>query len=155
MRTPLVEKQIDDQARAHGIPRDQVINDVLLKNQPNKRFVEVAELAALAVFLCTPRRLGDRRGPAHGRRLDRPLSLQTDGAAMTEAASILAGPLVTDGLAPDIAGRIKMALELVERTRTGLAKSSPPLPTYRQALRAGLEQFGDHGGVLPTALTFA
>ena len=41
VRTPLVEKQIDDQASAHGIPRDQVINDVLLKNQPNKRFVEV------------------------------------------------------------------------------------------------------------------
>lgn len=53
VRTPLVEKQIDDQARAHGIPRDRVINDVLLKNQPNKRFVEVAELAALALFLCT------------------------------------------------------------------------------------------------------
>jgi 3-hydroxybutyrate dehydrogenase len=53
VRTPLVEQQIDDQARAHGIPRDQVINDVLLKRQPNKRFVEVAELAALALFLCT------------------------------------------------------------------------------------------------------
>jgi 3-hydroxybutyrate dehydrogenase len=53
VRTPLVERQIDDQAKAHGIPRDQVINDVLLKNQPNKRFVEVAELAALALFLCS------------------------------------------------------------------------------------------------------
>jgi 3-hydroxybutyrate dehydrogenase len=53
VRTPLVEKQIDDQARAHGIPREQVVNDVLLKNQPNKRFVEVAELAALALFLCS------------------------------------------------------------------------------------------------------
>ncbi|HZB56335.1 MAG TPA: 3-hydroxybutyrate dehydrogenase, partial [Reyranella sp.] len=53
VRTPLVEKQIDDQARAHGIPREQVVNDVLLKRQPNKRFVEVAELAALALFLCT------------------------------------------------------------------------------------------------------
>jgi 3-hydroxybutyrate dehydrogenase len=53
VKTPLVEKQIDDQARAHGIPREQVINDVLLKNQPNKRFVEVAELAALALFLCS------------------------------------------------------------------------------------------------------
>ena len=30
VRTPLVEKQIDDQASAHGIPRDQVISDVLL-----------------------------------------------------------------------------------------------------------------------------
>ena len=53
VRTPLVEHQIDDQARAHGIPRDKVITDVLLKNQPNKRFVEVAELAALALFLCS------------------------------------------------------------------------------------------------------
>jgi len=53
VRTPLVEKQIDDQAKAHGISREKVISDVLLKNHPNKRFVEVAELAALALFLCT------------------------------------------------------------------------------------------------------
>ncbi|MGD9885564.1 MAG: 3-hydroxybutyrate dehydrogenase [Reyranella sp.] len=53
VRTPLVEQQIDDQARAHGIPRDKVISDVLLQRQPNKRFVEVAELAALALFLCS------------------------------------------------------------------------------------------------------
>jgi 3-hydroxybutyrate dehydrogenase len=52
--TPLVEQQIDDQARSHGIPRDQVVRDVLLKNQPNKRFADVAELGALAVFLCSP-----------------------------------------------------------------------------------------------------
>ena len=53
VRTPLVERQIDDQAKAHGIPRDKVISDVLLQRQPNKRFVEVAELAALALFLCS------------------------------------------------------------------------------------------------------
>ena len=53
VRTPLVEQQIDDQAKAHGIDREKVISDVLLKNQPNKRFVEVAELAALALFLCS------------------------------------------------------------------------------------------------------
>jgi 3-hydroxybutyrate dehydrogenase len=53
VRTPLVEQQIDDQAKAHGIPRDRVISEVLLKNQPNKRFVEVAELSALALFLCS------------------------------------------------------------------------------------------------------
>ena len=53
VRTPLVEQQIDGQAKAHGISRDKVISDILLKNQPNKRFVEVAELAALALFLCT------------------------------------------------------------------------------------------------------
>jgi len=53
VRTPLVEKQIDDTAKAHNITRGKVISDVLLKNQPNKRFVEVAELAALALFLCS------------------------------------------------------------------------------------------------------
>ncbi|MGH8513765.1 MAG: 3-hydroxybutyrate dehydrogenase, partial [Gammaproteobacteria bacterium] len=40
VRTPLVDKQIEDQARAHGLDRERVIADVLLKNQPNKRFVE-------------------------------------------------------------------------------------------------------------------
>jgi 3-hydroxybutyrate dehydrogenase len=49
--TPLVEKQIDDQAKSHGIPRDQVIRDVLLVNQPNKRFATVQEIGALTVFL--------------------------------------------------------------------------------------------------------
>ena len=53
VRTPLVEHQIDDQAKAHGIPREKVISDVLLQRQPNRRFVEVAELAALALFLCS------------------------------------------------------------------------------------------------------
>jgi 3-hydroxybutyrate dehydrogenase len=49
--TPLVEKQIEDQARAHNIPREQVIRDVLLVNQPNKKFATVEEMGALAVFL--------------------------------------------------------------------------------------------------------
>jgi 3-hydroxybutyrate dehydrogenase len=51
--TPLVEAQIDGQAKAHGISRDQVIHDVLLAQQPNKRFVTVEELGALAVFLAS------------------------------------------------------------------------------------------------------
>ena len=51
--TPLVEKQIEDQAKAHGIPREQVITDVLLKAQPNKRFAQVSEIGALAVFLAS------------------------------------------------------------------------------------------------------
>lgn len=51
--TPLVEKQIEDQARAHSIPREKVITDVLLKAQPNKRFAQVAEIGALAVFLAS------------------------------------------------------------------------------------------------------
>jgi 3-hydroxybutyrate dehydrogenase len=51
--TPLVEAQIDGQAKAHGIPRDQVIRDVLLAQQPNKKFTTVEELGALAVFLAS------------------------------------------------------------------------------------------------------
>jgi 3-hydroxybutyrate dehydrogenase len=51
--TPLVEAQIDGQAKAHGISRDQVIRDVLLAQQPNKRFATVEELGALTVFLST------------------------------------------------------------------------------------------------------
>ncbi len=51
--TPLVEKQIDDQAKAHGITREAVIHEVLLAQQPNKRFATVEELGALTAFLCS------------------------------------------------------------------------------------------------------
>lgn len=50
--TSLVENQIPDTMKARGLSRDQVINDVLLANQPQKQFVQVEQLAALAVFLC-------------------------------------------------------------------------------------------------------
>lgn len=51
--TPLVEKQIDDQAKAHGIPRENVIRDVLLAPQPSKRFVNIEDVAAMAMFLAS------------------------------------------------------------------------------------------------------
>jgi 3-hydroxybutyrate dehydrogenase len=51
--TPLIEAQIDDQAKAHGISREQVVRDVLLAQQPNKRFATVEELGALAAFLAS------------------------------------------------------------------------------------------------------
>ena len=50
--TSLVENQIPDTMKARGLTRDQVINDVLLANQPQKQFVQVEQLAALAMFLC-------------------------------------------------------------------------------------------------------
>ncbi|PLX38553.1 MAG: 3-hydroxybutyrate dehydrogenase [Hyphomicrobiales bacterium] len=50
--TPLVEKQIPDQMKAHGMDRDTVIREVMLERQPTKEFVDVAELGALTVFLC-------------------------------------------------------------------------------------------------------
>ena len=52
VRTPLVDGQIERQAQLHGLPREQVIRDVILAAQPSRRFVEVEEVAALAVFLC-------------------------------------------------------------------------------------------------------
>jgi 3-hydroxybutyrate dehydrogenase len=51
--TALVEKQIDEQAKAHGISRDAVIRDVMLAQQPNKRFATVEEVGALAAFLAS------------------------------------------------------------------------------------------------------
>jgi 3-hydroxybutyrate dehydrogenase len=51
--TALVEAQIDGQAKAHGIAREQVIRDVLLAQQPNKRFATTDELGGIAVFLCS------------------------------------------------------------------------------------------------------
>jgi 3-hydroxybutyrate dehydrogenase len=51
--TALVEAQIDGQATAHRIPREQVIREVLLAQQPNKKFATVEELGALTVFLAS------------------------------------------------------------------------------------------------------
>jgi 3-hydroxybutyrate dehydrogenase len=52
--TPLVEAQIEDTAKARGLSRNQVIEDVLLAAQPSKRFATVKEIGALAVFLSGP-----------------------------------------------------------------------------------------------------
>jgi 3-hydroxybutyrate dehydrogenase len=52
VRTPLVEAQIDGQAKAHGLSRERVISEVILAAQPTRRFIEVEEVAALAVYLC-------------------------------------------------------------------------------------------------------
>ena len=51
--TPMVRKQIPDQARARGITEEQVKKDVLLAAQATKEFVTVEQLGALAVFLCS------------------------------------------------------------------------------------------------------
>jgi 3-hydroxybutyrate dehydrogenase len=53
VRTPLVETQIQDQAKAHNLPEDNVIREVILAAQPSKRFVEIDHLAELTLFLCS------------------------------------------------------------------------------------------------------
>ncbi|MCX6944296.1 MAG: SDR family oxidoreductase, partial [Opitutales bacterium] len=50
--TPLVEGQIASQAKAHQLPRERVIREVILAAQPSRRFVTVEEVAALVLFLC-------------------------------------------------------------------------------------------------------
>lgn len=54
VRTPLVEKQIADQARTHGIAEDEVVEKVMLELPSVKRLVEPAEVAELVAFLCGP-----------------------------------------------------------------------------------------------------
>jgi len=54
VRTPLVEKQIADQAVAHGLPEEEVLAKVILTSSPVKRLIEPAEVAAAAAFLCSP-----------------------------------------------------------------------------------------------------
>lgn len=54
VRTPLVEGQIADQARAHGVPDDEVVDTVLLARTPLKRLVEPEEVADAVAFLCSP-----------------------------------------------------------------------------------------------------
>jgi 3-hydroxybutyrate dehydrogenase len=51
--TPLVEGQVKDQAKSRGISEDAVINDVLLKAQWTKKFVDVDQVAGIAHFLCS------------------------------------------------------------------------------------------------------
>ncbi|WND02589.1 3-hydroxybutyrate dehydrogenase [Temperatibacter marinus] len=52
VRTPLVDMQIKDQAKVHNMTEEEVIREVILAAQPNKRFVTVEEVADLALYLC-------------------------------------------------------------------------------------------------------
>ena len=53
VRTPLVEKQISEQARAHDLPEDRVLSDVLLTDQAVTRLVEPEEVASLVSWLAS------------------------------------------------------------------------------------------------------
>jgi 3-hydroxybutyrate dehydrogenase len=54
VRTPLVENQIADQARTHGISEEEVIEKIMLTEPAIKRLIEPEEVAEFAAFLCTP-----------------------------------------------------------------------------------------------------
>lgn len=54
VRTPLVERQIADQARVHGIPESEVVSQVMLTESAIKRLVEPEEVADLVAWLAGP-----------------------------------------------------------------------------------------------------
>jgi 3-hydroxybutyrate dehydrogenase len=54
VRTPLVEKQIADQARAHGLPEEEVLEKVILQPQAVKELIEPSEVAGVVAFLASP-----------------------------------------------------------------------------------------------------
>lgn len=53
VRTPLVEEQIASQALAHGIPVEDVVEQVMLERSAIKRLIEPAEVAQAALWLCS------------------------------------------------------------------------------------------------------
>jgi 3-hydroxybutyrate dehydrogenase len=53
VRTPLVEKQISDQARVHGISEESVVADIMLTEPAIKRLIEPDEVADLMAYLCS------------------------------------------------------------------------------------------------------
>jgi 3-hydroxybutyrate dehydrogenase len=54
VKTPLVDRQIADQARTRGIPESQVVSDVMLKPMPKGVFITFEELAGITAFLMSP-----------------------------------------------------------------------------------------------------
>jgi 3-hydroxybutyrate dehydrogenase len=54
VRTPLVEAQIADQAKAHGLPEERVLEDVILAPHAVKRLIEPSEVAGVVAFLLGP-----------------------------------------------------------------------------------------------------
>lgn len=54
VKTPLVEKQIADQARVHGISEDEVVEKIMLKPMPKGVFISMEELAGICAFLISP-----------------------------------------------------------------------------------------------------
>ncbi|QDO88506.1 3-hydroxybutyrate dehydrogenase [Ornithinimicrobium ciconiae] len=53
VRTPLVEKQIADQAATHGIPEDEVVEKIMLTRSAIKKLIEPQDVGALAGFLAS------------------------------------------------------------------------------------------------------
>ena len=87
VRTPLVEKQIADQAKAHNLPEEEVIEQVILAPHAVKQLIEPSEVADVVAFLLGPGGQAVHRRPGHARPgLDRALTrAQPDCAAASRS----------------------------------------------------------------------
>lgn len=63
VKTPLVDGQITDTAKARGITEEEVVKDVLLAAQPTKKFTKMEDIGAMTVFLCSE--AGDNINGSH------------------------------------------------------------------------------------------
>jgi len=52
--TPLVEAQIPDQMKTHGMDRETVVREVMLARQPSRQFATTTQIGGTVVFLCSP-----------------------------------------------------------------------------------------------------
>ena len=53
VRTPLVERQIESQAQIHSIPKERVLEEIMLAPMPQKELIEPEEVGEVVIFLCS------------------------------------------------------------------------------------------------------
>ena len=142
VRTPLVEGQIADQAKAHGLSEDEVVEQVMLApggGQAADRAGGGRRGGGLP--LLARRGLGHRHLPGHGRRVERPLSAAT-GLTPT-ARQLAAGPCRAAGAG---AGRAAEYFELLLEDAAAIEYERPLVRARaggcrrRRAGRAGAGQ---------------
>jgi 3-hydroxybutyrate dehydrogenase len=54
LHTPLVDAQIESQAKSTGVPREKVIEEIILAKHATKEFVTGSQIAAYVLLLCSP-----------------------------------------------------------------------------------------------------
>jgi 3-hydroxybutyrate dehydrogenase len=70
VRTPLVERQLADQGRIHGIPESEVLDKILLTQNAIRRLIEPEDVARAVAYLCAPESCVSRGGAPGFRRRD-------------------------------------------------------------------------------------
>ena len=85
VRTPLVEKQIPDQAKAHGVSEEEALEQVILAPHAVKRLIEPEEVADVVAFLLGPGGRAFTGAGLDGPRLDRALTASLGRVSALEA----------------------------------------------------------------------